>query len=71
MLVPAFNEEKVVERSLQSIWNNTYENIEIIVISDGSTDGTAAAVQRFINSRTRVYRQTVPEIVRTKNGLRR
>jgi len=71
VLVPAFNEEKVVERSLQSIWNNTYENIEIIVISDGSTDGTAAAVQRFINSRTRVYRQTVPEIVRTKNGLRR
>jgi biofilm PGA synthesis N-glycosyltransferase PgaC len=71
VLVPAYNEEKVIERSLQSIWNNTYQNIEIVVISDGSTDGTAEAVQKFINSRTRVYRQTVPKIVRTKNGLKR
>lgn len=71
VLVPAFNEEKVVERSLQSIWNNTYEEIETIVISDGSTDGTVDAVQRFIDSRTRTYRQVVPKIVRTKNGLRR
>lgn len=71
VLVPAYNEVNVVERSLQSIWNNTYENIEIIVISDGSTDGTEDAVQRFINSRMRVYRRAMPKIVRTKNGLKR
>ncbi len=71
VLVPAFNEELVIERNLQSIWNNTYPNIDIVVISDGSTDGTAAAVQRFIDSRTKVYRQTKPQFVRTKNGLRR
>src|ERR1035437_10951724 len=45
VLVPAYNEEKVIERSLQSIWNNTYDSIEIIVISDGSTDGTVDRVQ--------------------------
>jgi cellulose synthase/poly-beta-1,6-N-acetylglucosamine synthase-like glycosyltransferase len=71
VLIPAYNEEKVIERSLQSVWNNTYENIEIIVISDGSTDGTASAVQRYINSRTRVYSETSQKIVRTKNGLKR
>lgn len=71
VLVPAFNEEKVIERSLQSIWNNTYENLEIIVVSDGSTDGTVEAVQRFIDSRTRAYREVKPKIVRTKNGLKR
>ncbi|PJE65096.1 hypothetical protein COU91_03455 [Candidatus Saccharibacteria bacterium CG10_big_fil_rev_8_21_14_0_10_47_8] len=71
VLIPAFNEEKVIERSLQSVWNNTYDNIEVIVISDGSVDNTVAAVQRFIRSRTRVYSQTTPKIVRTKNGLKR
>lgn len=71
VLVPAYNEELVIERCLQSIWNNSYPNIDIVVISDGSTDGTAEAVQRFIDSRTRTYRQTRPQLVRTKNGLRR
>lgn len=71
VLVPALNEERVIERCLQSIWNNTYDNIEIIVINDGSSDSTAEHVQRFINSRTRTYRQTTPKIIRTKNGLKR
>lgn len=71
VLIPAYNEEKVIERSLQSVWNNTYEKVEIIVISDGSVDNTADAVRRFIRSRTRVYSQTSPKIVRTKNGLKR
>jgi poly-beta-1,6-N-acetyl-D-glucosamine synthase len=71
VLIPAFNEESVIERCLQSVWNNTYSKIEIVVVNDGSTDNTTDAVQRFIDSRTRTYRQTVPKIVRTKNGLRR
>lgn len=71
VLVPAYNEELVIERCLQSIWNNTYPRIDIVVISDGSTDGTPLAVQRFIDSRTRSYRQIKPRIVRSKNSLRR
>lgn len=71
VLVPAYNEETVIGRCLQSVWNNTYSNIQIIVVSDGSTDGTIEAVQRFIDSRTKTYREVKPKIVRTKNSLRR
>jgi len=71
VLVPAYNEEAVIERCLQSIWNNTYSNVDIVVISDGSTDNTEAAVRRFIDSRSKRYRKVVPKIVRTKNGLQR
>jgi biofilm PGA synthesis N-glycosyltransferase PgaC len=71
VIVPAYNEEKVIERNLQSVWNNTYQNVEIIVVSDGSTDNTDDAVRRYIESRTRSYRQVEPKIVRTKDGLKR
>jgi cellulose synthase/poly-beta-1,6-N-acetylglucosamine synthase-like glycosyltransferase len=71
VLVPAFNEEKVIERCLKSIWSNTYEKIQIIVINDGSSDQTAEAVQRFIRSRACTYNRVEPKIVRTKNGLKR
>ncbi|MBX4197361.1 glycosyltransferase [Candidatus Saccharibacteria bacterium] len=71
VLIPAYNEESVIERSLQSVWNNTYPNIEMIVVSDGSTDGTVASINKFIDSRTKSYRQVQPKIVRTKNGLKR
>ncbi len=40
IIIPAFNEEKVIINSIKSIMNQTYSNIEIIVIDDGSKDST-------------------------------
>lgn len=40
VVVPAYNCEKYVKRCLYSLINQTYQEIEIIVIDDGSTDGT-------------------------------
>ena len=48
VLVPAYNHEQYVEEALQSIINQTYQNIELIVINDGSTDGTGRVIERFI-----------------------
>jgi cellulose synthase/poly-beta-1,6-N-acetylglucosamine synthase-like glycosyltransferase len=41
ILVPAYNEEKVVEQSISSLKAMQYPDVEIIVIDDGSTDRTA------------------------------
>ena len=41
VLIPAYNEEKVIVRTIRSVLNSDYENLHVIVIDDGSTDRTA------------------------------
>jgi len=40
VLIPAFNEEKVIVRTIRSVLNSDYRNLHIIVIDDGSSDRT-------------------------------
>lgn len=40
VIIPAFNAEEFIEESLNSVFNQTYKKLEIIVINDGSTDNT-------------------------------
>jgi cellulose synthase/poly-beta-1,6-N-acetylglucosamine synthase-like glycosyltransferase/peptidoglycan/xylan/chitin deacetylase (PgdA/CDA1 family)/spore germination protein YaaH len=41
VLIPAYNEEKVIVRTVRSVLNSDYKNLHIIVIDDGSSDRTA------------------------------
>ncbi len=41
VLIPAFNEETVIVRTIRSVLNSDYSNLHIIVVDDGSTDRTA------------------------------
>ena len=41
VLVPGYNEETVIVRTVRSVLNSTYPNLHVIVIDDGSTDRTA------------------------------
>jgi peptidoglycan-N-acetylglucosamine deacetylase len=41
VLVPAYNEETVIVRTIRSVLNSDYKNLHVIVIDDGSTDRTA------------------------------
>ena len=47
VLVPAHNEEKVIERCLQSIYTNAYPNFEVMVVNDASTDATKHIVNLY------------------------
>jgi biofilm PGA synthesis N-glycosyltransferase PgaC len=50
ILVPAHNEQAVIERSLAAACAIEYPRYEIIVVNDGSTDGTVAAVMPFVRA---------------------
>lgn len=49
--VPAYNCEKYIQDTLACLCGQSYENIEIIVVDDGSTDKTAAAVKSITDPR--------------------
>ena len=45
VLIPAYNEEKVIVRTIRSVMMSNYKNIRIVVIDDGSTDRTFDAAR--------------------------
>lgn len=47
IIIPAYNAEAYLQRSLDSIFSQEYEDYEVIVINDGSSDGTAVLLERY------------------------
>lgn len=45
VIIPAFNEEKVIERTVRSVLDSDYPSLRVIVVDDGSTDTTFTVVQ--------------------------
>lgn len=59
ILVPAYNAEATLADTLQSALANSYGNLEVVVVDDGSTDGTYAIAQEFAlkDQRVRAFAQ--------------
>lgn len=47
VIVPAYNTAKFVGKCIESIQNNSYKNLEIIIVNDGSADNTADVVSAY------------------------
>ncbi len=54
IILPTHNREKTVTRALNSLFEQTYKNIEIIIINDASTDDTGKIISKFSKKDTRI-----------------
>jgi cellulose synthase/poly-beta-1,6-N-acetylglucosamine synthase-like glycosyltransferase/spore germination protein YaaH/peptidoglycan/xylan/chitin deacetylase (PgdA/CDA1 family) len=57
VVIAAYNEEKVIGRTIEAVLANEYPNLEVIVVDDGSKDATAAEVTRQFRDRVRLFIQ--------------
>ena len=62
VLIPAYNEAKVIAPSITQILNSTHATLEVIVIDDGSSDGTSDVVRAEFGAEPRV------KLITTTNG---
>lgn len=64
VMIPGHNEESVIEQTVQNILNMDYENFEVIVIDDRSTDNTASVIKDLENKYDKVT-----ALIRDKNAF--
>lgn len=57
VVIPAYNAEKHIRRCLKSVLRQTYDEFEVIVVDDGSSDRTADIVRSFSDSRIYLVQQ--------------
>lgn len=62
VIIPAYNVETYIERGIQSVCEQTYQDLEIIVVDDGSTDHTGKIVDELAQKDKRIV------VIHKKNG---
>lgn len=69
VIVPVYNAEKSIERCINSILNQTYTDIELLLIDDGSTDRSSVICEKYmkVDSRVRFVKQQNSGVSYTRN----
>lgn len=57
VLIPLFNANAFIDDCIQSVLGQSYPNIEIIVVDDGSTDNSLAIAKKYLSDNLKVYSQ--------------
>lgn len=70
VIIPTYNRGSIIGRTIDNVFEQTYRNIEVIVVDDGSTDGTASVLDRYGNRiRVRTQQNSGPAVARN-HGVR-
>ncbi len=69
VLMPVYNARAYIAEAIESLLDQSYQNLEIVIIDDGSTDGSERVVEKYIknDSRIRLWRQSNGGIVQALN----
>ena len=54
VIIPAYNAERYLDKCILSLQHQTYKNLELIIVNDGSTDHTGDVAQKYVNRDDRI-----------------
>jgi glycosyltransferase involved in cell wall biosynthesis len=67
IIIPSYNHEKYVGEAIQSVLNQTFQDFEIIVVDDASSDATVRIIEGITDPRIRLIKMTDNRAVHTRN----
>ena len=56
VIIPSYNREKTIERAVMSVLNQTYKDLELIVVDDCSKDNTVEVLKSIKDDRLKIIR---------------
>lgn len=57
IVIPLYNKEKYIEKTLQGVLNQLFNDFEVLIVNDGSTDGGVEKISRFEDKRIKIFHQ--------------
>ena len=71
VIIPVYKVEKYIAATVQSVLEQTYQNLELLIVDDGSPDRSIEICQRFIDPRIKIIRQENRGVAAARNaGIR-
>lgn len=55
VVMPAYNAEQYIEAAIESVLTQTYDNFELVIVEDCSTDNTRKVIQKYKDDRIQIY----------------
>jgi len=68
VIIPTYNRKKFLRKAVTSVLKQTYDNFELIVVDDGSSDGTNLLMDQFKDKRIRFIRQANQGVSAARNA---
>lgn len=56
IVIPCYNSENTIAKTIESVLNQTYKDLELVIVNDGSTDKSLDVIDKYLNdNRVKVY----------------